>query len=174
VLRGLAPASYLIRLQPSFGVRRRPFLSCLAMHQCEECGAQYPTVNDSCSRRFQELLALDHSRQEPWGSRHGQAFAVFALQHPQTHERSLDAAWDVLFRIYCLNEPPSRVIAARRRKPNAPPVTGRGAAPITRYAVTIADLGTFSPRSYAAALDVVSRDLAAWGAPSMRPPPNER
>src|SRR4051794_28715562 len=117
------------------------------MHQCAECGAQYATVDDSCGRRFQELVAIDHSGQEPWGSRHGQAFAVFALQHPHTHERSLDAAWDVLFRIYCVNEPSSRVIAARRREPNAPPVTPRGAAPVTSYTVTIADLGTFCPRS---------------------------
>jgi len=49
------------------------------MTRCPECGASYATEDDSCSARFERLLALDHSRQEPWGSRHGQAFAAFAL-----------------------------------------------------------------------------------------------
>ena len=51
--------------------------------RCEECGAEYPEPADSCQARFDQLLALDHSRQEPWGSRHGLAFAAFALQHPR-------------------------------------------------------------------------------------------
>src|ERR1051326_7998235 len=54
------------------------------MVRCVECGAEYESDEDSCVARFDRLLALDHSRQEPWGSRHGQAFAAFALQHPAT------------------------------------------------------------------------------------------
>jgi catechol 2,3-dioxygenase-like lactoylglutathione lyase family enzyme len=45
------------------------------------------------------LLALDHSRQEPWGSRHGVAFAAFALQHPARYATSLDPAWATLHRM---------------------------------------------------------------------------
>ena len=52
---------------------------------CNECGARYGNSTDSCVVRFDQLLALDHSRREPWGSRHGLAFAVFALQHPQRY-----------------------------------------------------------------------------------------
>ena len=51
--------------------------------RCDECGARYTEPGDSCQARFDQLLALDHSRQEPWGSRHGLAFAAFALQHPR-------------------------------------------------------------------------------------------
>jgi hypothetical protein len=47
---------------------------------CPECGATYSEEGDSCAARFDQLLALDHSRREPWGSRHGQAYAAFALQ----------------------------------------------------------------------------------------------
>jgi hypothetical protein len=67
--------------------------------QCPECGAMYSEERDSCAARFEELLALDHSRREPWGSRHGQAFAAFALQHPVTRAASLDRAWAALWRI---------------------------------------------------------------------------
>jgi len=68
--------------------------------QCPECGATYSEEGDSCAARFDQLLALDHSRREPWGSRHGQAFAAFALQHPVIHEASLDRGWAALWRIY--------------------------------------------------------------------------
>jgi len=136
------------------------------MHVCEECGARYSSPDESCARRFDELLALDHSRREPWGSRHGQAFAAFALEHPRTHPRSLDAAWDSLYRIYCLNEVPAVVFAARRENPTARPVAPRPSRQPTAFAVTIADLGEFEAEGYPAALDAWCRAaLAAWGAP---------
>ena len=68
--------------------------------QCPECGASYDGPEESCASRFAALLARDHSRQEPWGSRHGQAFAVFALQHPAAYASSLEKAWAALYLIY--------------------------------------------------------------------------
>lgn len=46
---------------------------------CEECGA--PTVEATCAELFDRLLALDHSRQQPWGSLHGEAVACYFAQH---------------------------------------------------------------------------------------------
>ncbi len=67
--------------------------------RCPECGAAYQAAGDSCGARFDALLALDHARREPWGSRHGLAFAAFALQHPAAHAASLDRAWAALHRV---------------------------------------------------------------------------
>lgn len=49
------------------------------MQRCPECGASVSPR--SCDDLFQELLALDHSRQAPWGPLHGIAVACFFLQH---------------------------------------------------------------------------------------------
>jgi hypothetical protein len=49
------------------------------MQQCSECGG--PASPRSCDDLFQELLALDHSRQAPWGPLHAIAVACFLLQH---------------------------------------------------------------------------------------------
>ncbi|MEV4534499.1 DUF5946 family protein [Asanoa sp. NPDC049518] len=46
----------------------------------DECGA--PQVPHSCGELFERLLALDHSRQPPWGPLHGVVVACFFLQHP--------------------------------------------------------------------------------------------
>ncbi|MEZ4457026.1 MAG: DUF5946 family protein [Gemmatimonadales bacterium] len=138
------------------------------MTRCAECGAEY-RGDDSCAVRFARLLALDHSRAEPWGSRHGQAFAAFALQHPERHAASLDHAWAVLHRIYVAGAPPAATFRAV--------IDGRGAIPAAwgtpprpdrcRHAptVTIADLGDFEAAAYRAGLDAWCRAaLAAWGA----------
>ncbi|HZE07658.1 MAG TPA: DUF5946 family protein [Gemmatimonadaceae bacterium] len=138
-------------------------------HSCPECGARYTNADDSCAARFDALLALDHSRREPWGSRHGQAFAAFALQHPATHPKSLDSAWEALYRIYCLNERPALVFAdlrAHRAKRSSgvevPPRPTEGAKSPT---VTIADLTDFAAATYAERLDAWYRSaLVAWGA----------
>ena len=139
------------------------------MSRCAECGASYPDQVDSCTVRFDRLLALDHSRREPWGSRHGQAFAVFALQHPLRFPASLDRAWQALARIYLLGESPAHVFASLReegratnRSSGVPP---RPAAPVREPAVTIADLGDFAADDYPAALDAWCRaTLQSWGA----------
>lgn len=144
------------------------------MHQCPECGARYSGPTDSCALRFQQLLALDHSRREPWGSRHGQAFAAFALEHPSTHARSLDAAWDALYRIYCLNEAPAHVFETRRRHPDVFTPVPRPSRPTAEFQITIADLGEFAAATYPEALDTWCRAaLSGWGAP-VRAPSSER
>ena len=135
------------------------------MTQCPECSAQFGDA-ETCFQRFDALLALDHSRREPWGSRHGQAFAAFALQHPDTHERSLDAAWDSLYRIYCLGESPSEVFNALRKGPRPFCGIARPSHRARPFGVTIAHLGDFAAATYPAALDSWCRSaLAGWGAP---------
>lgn len=138
----------------------------MTSHQCPECGARYAEGSDSCAERFNQLLALDHSRREPWGSRHGQAFAAFALQHPAQYAASLDTAWAALYRIYRLNERPLEVFTALRKP------TGRAATASVpprppssvRPAITIADLKDFAPDTYAARLDEWCRaTLHAYG-----------
>lgn len=47
------------------------------MTRCAECGAA-----GLCAELFQVVLALDHSRQPPWGPLHGVTVACFLLQHP--------------------------------------------------------------------------------------------
>jgi len=139
------------------------------MTRCPECGASYATEDDSCSARFERLLALDHSRQEPWGSRHGQAFAAFALQHPATFASSLDHAWTALHRIYIAGDRPSVIfdqLRSRRLEAVArwgvPP---RPEHPIAAPSVTVATLGAFDADTYAEQLDDWCRaSLAMWGA----------
>lgn len=135
--------------------------------ECPECHARYTNSEDSCAFRFEQLLALDHSRREPWGSRHGQAFAAFALQHPERHAASLDSAWMALYRIYRLKENPASVFAALRdargRAISDPRVPDRPRHPASLPAVTIADLGDFAEEDYPARLDEwCEASLQAW------------
>jgi hypothetical protein len=51
----------------------------LPSERCPGCGA--PAEPDSCDELFQVLLALDHSRQDPWGPLHGVSVSCFLLQH---------------------------------------------------------------------------------------------
>jgi len=139
------------------------------MTRCPECGASYDSGGDSCAARFDQLLALDHSRREPWGSRHGQAFAAFALQHPQGFAGSLDHAWAALHRIYFAGDRPSLVFEQLRSgrqgelaRWNVPP---RPERPLTSPSVTVANLGAFDADTYAEQLDDWCRaSLAMWGA----------
>lgn len=138
------------------------------MTQCPECGARYSADTDSCAVRFEQLLALDHSRQEPWGSRHGQAFAVFALQHPIRYAASLDHAWEALCRIYVLRQPPADVFRSMRARDNqrsrSAHIPPRPPKPVRAHTTTIADLGEFPAGEYAAALDGWCRaTIRAWG-----------
>ncbi|MGC0273623.1 DUF5946 family protein [Pseudactinotalea sp. Z1739] len=46
---------------------------------CAECGSG---GSPGCEALFDRLLALDHSRAEPWGPLHAVAVACYRLQHP--------------------------------------------------------------------------------------------
>lgn len=144
-----------------------PDISPLPPTRCDECGAQYSVPGDSCQARFDQLLALDHSRQEPWGSRHGLAFATFALQHPQRFcSATVAQAREMIARVVLDGEPLARVVAELRARPRPssppPPPAARPRVP-TPFAVTIADLGAFDADTYRAALERWAR--AALGAP---------
>lgn len=139
---------------------------------CPQCGAPSSGAPDACRRRFEELLALDHSRKEPWGSRHGLVFAAYALQHPADFPRQvLERSWLALFRVYVRGDDPSRVFAAlRSRRPDAavewdvPPLPAAPAAGIHPQR-TIADLAPTDVAGYASRVDEWCRSaLRSWGA----------
>jgi len=133
---------------------------------CPECGAHFADANDSCGARFDQLLALDHSRQEPWGSRHGLAFAVFALQHPgRFNQQTVARAHELLTRVVAQREPLGDVVKDFRARPasdahqSAYETTeiAAGRTPYSPFAVTIADLGDFTAEHYADLLDAWCR-----------------
>lgn len=119
--------------------------------RCDECGATYEDRDDSCQARFDQLLALDHSRREPWGSRHALAFAAFALQHPRRFPASVAQARELVERVCVGGEALAAVVAELRARPrsNGPTVPVGTPRP---FAVTIADLGTFEAATYPDAL----------------------
>jgi hypothetical protein len=127
-------------------------------------------VGESCEGRFDKLLALDHSRVQPWGSRHGLAFSTFALQHPRGRAPDqLAACWIMLYRVWVKGDNRAKLAAAMRSRQGRPPaewdVPPVPAAPPagTRYALTIADLGEFDADTYAHKLEEWGRaTLAAW------------
>lgn len=141
-------------------VRTRAAAFQLAANACAECGAIYSDARDSCAQRFQALLALDHSREEPWGSRHGIVFSCYSLQHPlQQPYEVLERSWLVLHRLVMAGDDPARLFAGLRRgkdiRPtdwNAPPLP-EPPAPGCHYDVTIANLGDFEPTEYPARVD---------------------
>ena len=137
---------------------------------CAQCGAVFADQSQSCEEQFDKLLALDHSRVQPWGSRHGLAFSTFALQHPVGRtETQLTACWVMLYRVWMKGDNRAKLAAAMRERqsrppaewdvPPLPPVPPAG----TRYAVTIADLGEFDADTYVRKLEEWGRaTLAAW------------
>jgi hypothetical protein len=139
---------------------------------CVECGAIFTREGENCASRFEELLALDHSRTEPWGSRHGLAFSAFALQHPQRFLREvLERAWILLFKVYREGAEPKTVTNALKRLGKQRPKWAVPAlpdvAPDARYNVTIASLGSFEAESYPQQLDAWCRAaLEAWSGKS--------
>jgi len=125
---------------------------------CADCGATWRDADAACQARFDRLLALDHSHREPWGSRHGLAFAVYALQHPtQFPATSRVAARDLLTAVYRRGEDVAwavgrlRTAMADSRRSMAPadvvPHPRRG------FAVTIDGLGDFDAEHYVADLE---------------------
>jgi hypothetical protein len=138
---------------------------------CTQCGARLDPSEPNCADRFSELLALDHSRREPWGSRHGLAFAAYTLQHPEGQTgAALDRCWLMLCRVYISGDSPADVARGLRahgsRNPDgwtAPP------RPLERathghFDTTIVDLSHFDADQYAARLDKWCRaTLSGWG-----------
>jgi hypothetical protein len=142
---------------------------------CPECGARYEETEDDCFQRFDRLLALDHSREEPWGSRHGLAFAAFALQHPKTprYQRALEGAWFALCSVYLLGQPPSYVFNLLRagggKLPELGDIPERPDSLVETPAVSIRDLGDFDAASYPDRLaDWCRATLRAWGIALMK------
>ncbi|MEC3978788.1 DUF5946 family protein [Amycolatopsis sp. H20-H5] len=79
------------------------------------------TGDTTCETVFHQLLALDHSRQEPWGPLHGVAVGTYFLQHPSGQKpAALRPQWSLvqaylgggLLRIEAMNR---RVRRLRRR-----------------------------------------------------------
>lgn len=149
---------------------------------CSECGASLRS-GESCADRFAELLALDHSRQEPWGSRHGLAFAAYSLQHATTvTSEVLAQCWELLNRVYVHGDDRGDVVHGMRaayrnthgkgyshsnkqlsESWNGAPLPNRN--PPNFFTITISDLGTFPADAYAAQLDAwCVATLAAWNA----------
>lgn len=138
-------------------------------HTCPDCGASYASASDSCQARFDALLALDHSRREPWGSRHGLAFAAYALQHPTEYADSLNHAWAALHRVYVHGAAYPAVFHALRASRPAIPIGWdtplRPAAPVARPETTIPDVQALAAEGYVPAVDAWCRAaLAMWGA----------
>jgi len=154
--------------KPVIGSRWAPGGSLAVAFTCRECGAVYDLDSESCASRFDALLALDHSRAEPWGSRHSLAFAAFALQHPRRFPREVvERAWILLLKVYREGEDHKRVTQALRQfgkqNPNwgLPPLPA--GEPDRGYGVTIASLGSFAPETYSQKLDAWCRAaLAGW------------
>jgi hypothetical protein len=152
--------------------------------RCPECGG--PAAPRSCDELFQELLALDHSRQAPWGPLHAVAAACFLLQHPSRLPATarplhwamlhaylrggLAAVAPMTERVRRLNSHRGGGRAPRAGDyPGAPPFPAGG--PPRRYAVTIADValegrspdGGFPADGYADRLRAWAADtVGAW------------
>jgi hypothetical protein len=116
----------------------------------------YANAEDDCTARFDRLLALDHSRQEPWGSRHALAFAVFALQHPGRYdERTRRRAHELLVRVVDHGEDLALVVRQLRARGAGSRDADGGRAPSAAapFPLTIAQLGDFAGAQYAVALE---------------------
>lgn len=137
---------------------------------CAQCGAVFADAGQTCEGQFDALLALDHARLQPWGSRHGLAFSTFAMQHPRGRSAAqLTACWIMLYRVWIKGDNRAKLAAAMRSRQELPPaewdVPPLPAAPAgrARYAVTIADLGEFDADTYVRKLEDWGRaTLAAW------------
>lgn len=140
------------------------------MTRCPQCGAQYSESGDSCTVRFHRLLALDHSHREPWGSRHGLAFAAYALQHPAQHDLvTAERARVLVTRVVVRGEPLAHVIRELRKAPTPRAAAAGGAAAEGAwFPVTIADLGDFDAESYP---EMLERWCVAALQPHEGPPP---
>lgn len=126
------------------------------------------TASPGCSR----WITRD---KEPWGSRHGLAFAAYTLQHPSTQAPDvLRRCWTMLCRVYLSGDDRDAVargmrrLGAEHRAWDVPPPPATWEAS-DGFPVTIADLGDFAADSYAARLDAWCRGiLTTFGQPVPR------
>lgn len=140
------------------------------MRSCPQCGATYVAPDDTCEARWQRLLALDHSRQAPWGPLHALSFATWTLQHPDAAAPgSVARCRELLERVIGRGEPLARVAADFRARPPAEPSTRSLELPLElsrrprRFGVTIADLGDFDGATFESVLQRWAQaTLEAW------------
>ncbi|PSK96987.1 hypothetical protein CLV30_12475 [Haloactinopolyspora alba] len=108
---------------------------------CPQCGG--PGGTDRCRALFDQLLALEFGRGEPWGPLHGVTVPAFALQHPGRFAATDPNAWLTSLHVYVTHglESASRMWtgAAGRGLPVV-----AGLPPVARmphpFTVTIADV----------------------------------
>lgn len=111
---------------------------------CPECGAPA-----DCEELFQALLALDHSRREPWGPLHGVSVSCFVYQHPGRLASGPPFAWTIMH-AYLRDgrDGADRVVSGFRRanshrhRGDAPStdVSAPSGPPPARFGVTISDV----------------------------------
>ncbi|MFD5461877.1 DUF5946 family protein [Kitasatospora sp. NPDC127059] len=147
-----------------------------AAEPCAECGAR------GCAELFHGLLALDHSRAEPWGPLHGVSVSCFLLQHPGRLPGDGGAGARGLLRAYLAGGLPAvERLVGRARRANSHRVTGGAGhpgpgptpepepptAPRGGFAVTIEQVAldrTFPADGFADRVrDWAAATLAAWG-----------
>ncbi|WP_344416077.1 DUF5946 family protein [Pseudonocardia ailaonensis] len=68
---------------------------------------------------FERLLALDHSRAEPWGPLHGVVVAAFTLQHDHEPRPADDPALELLRAFVERGREGLAAVTARRRRANS-------------------------------------------------------
>ncbi|MFF8309733.1 DUF5946 family protein [Streptomyces lydicus] len=133
------------------------------MEPCAECGA--PMDARSCDELFDILLALDHSRQEPWGPLHGVSVSCFLLQHPSRLPADDGTrAWALLHAYLAGGLAEVNQLVGRARRGNSHRVKGspsedvreaaqpRRDAPRSPFSVTIHDVavdGSFPSSEFA-------------------------
>ena len=105
--------------------------------RCPECGAVYADPGDSCAVRFDALLALNHSRREPWGAATGRRSlpSPCSARRPTCRHLTARAA---LHRIYVGAEAPDRAsetLVARRGAVLSDRIHGAAAGAANRRAV---------------------------------------
>jgi hypothetical protein len=143
------------------------------MDACAQCGA----VSDTpCEELFQRLLALDHSRREPWGPLHGVAVACYRLQHPASLAEGAHTFPLELLRTHVAGgAEASRKLTERSRRANSHRVRRREhTAPAsspdapTRFAFTVAEVavdGSFPAGGHSERVRSWARaTLTAWSA----------
>jgi Family of unknown function (DUF5946) len=132
----------------------------------------------TCPDLFLGLLALDHSRRQPWGAYHGVSVATYLLQHPSLSAPAmLPAQWSMVNVFAQDGIAAVQAFAAARvaRNRGGSRQTGEPAAdvdlghPPGAFAVTIADVsvdGSFPAAGFQARVALwVQATIEAWTQP---------